>query len=87
MSCMHSKFEGLIMMKHALINALCNMCFTELSHLDSWGYVLCVTIFILVIMNAYPHISYLHLYNFMYMLITLYRAVICVIILQWITGQ
>lgn len=37
MSCMHSKFEGLIMMKHALINALCNMCFTELSHLRTVG--------------------------------------------------
>lgn len=53
----HACMLNLIMRKHALIYVLCNMCFTE-SHLQTDGnYVLFVTIFILMIMNVYTHIS------------------------------
>lgn len=54
MSCMHAKFDheetciDLYTMQHMLYSKLPS---------DRWDYVLFVTIFILVIMNAYTHIS------------------------------
>lgn len=54
MSCMHAKFDheetciDLCTMQHMLYSK---------SPSDRWDFVLFVTIFILVIMNAYTHIS------------------------------